>query len=75
MRGYDCSYTAREKLKHFVSKEALNVEGLGKKVVDQFWDLRIIQEPSDIFNLDYEKIESLDGWGALSITNLKKIDN
>ena len=72
LRGYDCSYTAREKLKHFVSKEALNVEGLGKKVVDQFWDLRIIQEPSDIFNLDYEKIESLDGWGALSITNLKK---
>ena len=54
-----CSYTAREKLKHFVSKEALNVEGLGKKVIDQFWDLRIIQEPSDIFNLDYEKIESL----------------
>ncbi len=72
LRGYDCSYTAREKLKHFVSKEALNVEGLGKKVIDQFWDLRIIQEPSDIFNLDYEKIESLDGWGSLSITNLKK---
>ena len=56
-KGYDCSYTAREKLKHLVSKEALNIEGLGKKVIDQFWDLRIIQEPSDIFKLDYEKIK------------------
>ena len=72
LRGYDCSYTAREKLKHFVSKEALNIEGLGKKVIDQFWDLRIIQEPSDIFNLDFKKIDKLEGWGALSINNLKK---
>ena len=72
LRGYDCSYTAREKLKHFVSKEALNVEGLGKKVIDQFWDLRIIQEPSDIFNLDYEKIESLDGLGSFIYYQLKK---
>ena len=54
------------------SKEALNIEGLGKKVIDQFWDLRIIQEPSDIFNLDFKKIDKLEGWGALSINNLKK---
>ena len=36
-KGYDCNYTAREKLKHIVSKEAFNIEGLGKKVIDQFW--------------------------------------
>ena len=71
LRGYECKYIAREKLKHFVSKEALNIDGLGKKVIDQFWNLNLIKEPSDIFNLNYEKIKTLDGWGELSITNLK----
>ena len=35
-KGYDCSFTAKEKLKHIVSKEAFNIDGLGKKVIDQF---------------------------------------
>ena len=72
MKGYDCKFIAKEKLKHIVSKEALNIDGLGKKVIDQFWDLRLIKEPSDIFNLDYQKIIKLEGWGDLSIKNLKK---
>ena len=71
-RGYDCRFIAQEKLKHIVSKEAFNIEGFGKKVVDQFWNLKLIKEPSDIFNLDYDKIKNLDGWGNLSIANLKK---
>ena len=71
-RGYDCKYIAREKLKHIVSKEAFNIDGLGKKVIDQFWNLNLIKEPSDIFNLDYKKINILEGWGELSVENLKK---
>ena len=71
-KGYDCNYTAREKLKHIVSKEAFNIEGLGKKVIDQFWELNLIKIPSDIFNLNYGKIKNLEGWGDLSIKNLKK---
>ena len=74
-KGYDCKFIAKEKLKHIVSKEALNIDGLGKKVVDQFWDLRLIKEPSDIFRLDYKKIKNLEGWGELSIKNLKKAIN
>ena len=31
----------RKKLKHIVSKEAFNIDGLGKKVIDQFWDLKL----------------------------------
>ena len=54
VKGYDCKYIAKEKLKHLVSKEALNIDGLGKKVIEQFWDLKLIKEPSDIFSLDYE---------------------
>ena len=71
-RGYECEFTAREKLKHLVSKDAFNIEGLGKKVIDNFWELQFIRTPSDIFNLDYSKIEKLEGWGKLSINNLKK---
>ena len=71
IKGYDCSFTAKEKLKHIVSKEAFNIDGLGKKVIDQFWDLKLIKIPSDIFNLNYNKLKDLEGWGELSIKNLK----
>ena len=71
-KGYACNFIAKEKLKHFVSKEALNIDGLGKKVIEQFWNLELIKKPSDIFCLNYKKIEKLDGWGNLSINNLKK---
>ena len=71
-KGYDCKFTAKEKLKHIVSKEAFNIDGLGKKVVEQFWDLKFIKEPSDIFTLNYDSIKKLEGWGELSISNLKQ---
>ena len=69
--GYDCEKIAIEKIKHFVSKEAFNIDGLGKKIVENFWILKLIKLPQDIFNLDYDKIENLEGWGKLSATNLK----
>ena len=71
-KGYECKYIAKEKLKHLVSKEAFNIDGLGKKVIDQFWELKLIKEPSDIFELNYNMIKKLEGWGELSINNLKK---
>tara|TARA_B100000886_G_scaffold237520_1_gene166376 strand:+ start:1253 stop:3271 length:2019 start_codon:yes stop_codon:yes gene_type:complete len=74
-KGYACEYIAKEKLKHLVSKEALNIDGLGKKVIDQFWKLNFIREPSDIFKIDYNKLNDLEGWGELSIENLKKSVN
>ena len=70
-----CQFIAKEKLKHFVSKDAFDIEGLGKKVIDQFWDLKLIRKPSDIFNLDYKKVETLEGWGELSVDNLKSAIN
>ena len=70
--GYKCEKIAIEKIKHFVSKEAFNIEGLGKKVVEKFWDLKFIKLPFDIFSLNYKKIEKLDGWGKLSANNLRK---
>ncbi len=68
---YKCEKISIEKLKHFVSKEAFNIDGLGKKIVEGFWKLKLIQLPQDIFNLDYNKIEKLEGWGRLSVENLQ----
>ncbi len=69
--GYDCDKISIEKLKHFVSKEAFNIDGFGKKIVESFWKLNLIKFPHDIFKLDYNKIEKLDGWGKLSVENLR----
>ncbi len=74
-RGYDCNFTAKEKLKHLVSKDAFDIEGLGKKVIDKFWEIKLIRTPADIFSLNYNKIEKLEGWGQLSINNLKNAIN
>ena len=69
--GYDCDKISIEKLKHFVSKEAFNIDGFGKKIIESFWKLNFIKFPQDIFKLDYKKIEKLDGWGKLSVENLR----
>ncbi len=69
--GFDCEKIAIEKIKHFISKEAMNIDGLGKKVIENFWDLELIRFPQDIYNLDYVKISDLEGWGNLSVSNLK----
>ncbi len=70
-KGFECEKIAVEKIKHFISKDAINIDGLGKKVVEKFWDLKFIKLPQDIYNLDYQKISSLDGWGSQSASNLK----
>ena len=70
-RGFECNRIAKEKLKHFVSKEAFNIDGFGKKIVENFWKLNLIKLPQDVFKLDYNKIEKLEGWGKLSADNLR----
>ena len=71
--GLTCPAQAMERLKHFVSKDALDVEGLGDKNIEQFYELGWIKNPVDIFNLR-EKHEfdllSLEGWGQKSALNL-----
>ena len=69
--GFECKKVAIEKIKHFVSKEAFNIDGLGKKIVENFYNLKLIRLPQDIFNLDYNKIEKMEGWGNKSISNLR----
>ena len=70
-KDFKCEKIVIEKLKHFVSKEAFSIDGLGKKIIENFWSLNLIKYPQDIFRLDYKKIENLEGWGKLSSNNLK----
>ena len=69
--GFECEKIAIEKIKHFVSKEAFNIDGFGKKIVENFWNIGLVRLPQDIFSLDFSKIELLDGWGTQSVNNLK----
>ena len=69
--GFECEKVSIEKINHFVSKEALNIDGFGKKIVEKFWELKLIKLPQDIFNLNFKKIEGLDGWGKQSVNNLR----
>ena len=67
--GYDCEKIAIEKIKHFVSKDAFNIDGLGKKIVENFWNLKLIKFPYDIINKDYKKIEELEDKLARKLLN------
>ncbi len=69
--GFECEKIAIERIKHFVSKDAFNIDGFGKKIVENFWNLKLVRLPQDIFSLNYNKIEELEGWGKLSVANLK----
>ena len=69
--GFECEKIAIERIKHFVSKDAFNIDGFGKKIVENFWNLKLVRLPQDIFKLNYNKIEELEGWGKLSVANLK----
>ena len=66
-----CKEILKEKLKHFVSKDALNIEGLGKKVIENFWNKNLLKYPYDIFNLDLNILTKYERWGEKSIQNLK----
>ena len=69
--GYECEKIATEKIKHFVSKDAFDIDGFGKKIVTNFYNLKLIKQPQDIFKLNFDKIKILDGWGTQSVENLK----
>lgn len=74
--GLSCPAQAVQGLAHFVSRGAFDIDGLGNKQIEQFYDMGWVKEPSDIFKLKsrYEKgikrLENRDGWGQKSANNL-----
>jgi DNA ligase (NAD+) len=70
--GLICPAQRFERLRHFVSRRALDIEGLGAKSIAEFIALGWLQAPADIFRLAEREFEiaALDGWGAQSAANL-----
>jgi DNA ligase (NAD+) len=70
--GLVCPAQSLEKLKHFVSRNAFDIEGLGSKHIEAFREDGLIQTPADIFRLESrrDEIASREGWGEQSLRNL-----
>jgi DNA ligase (NAD+) len=74
--GLICPAQARERLKHFVSRYAFDIEGLGQQRIDEFYAEGLITRPQDIFTLEarnarsLKRLEKREGWGETSTRNL-----
>ncbi len=82
--GLTCPAQSVERLKHFVSREAFDIEGLGAKIIEDFYRDEIIKNPVDIFLLEQKNgggddlfsaanglhLENREGWGKKSVENL-----
>ena len=71
---FACPYQAVEHLKHFVSRRAFDIEGLGEKQIEFFYEREWVREPADIFTLRERnkeiRLEELEGFGETSVRNL-----
>ena len=72
INSYKCKAQILSQTIHFVSKKSMDIEGFGQKQVEQFYELKIIKNIQDIFNIysHKKKILELDGWGETSFNNL-----
>src|SRR5260370_28884027 len=70
--GFVCPAQGVERLIHFCSRLAFDIEGLGEKNIHAFWSDKLIQQPADIFRLHEREAEirEREGWGELSTRNL-----
>ena len=68
--GLVCGAQRKEALKHFVSRRALDVDGMGDKIIDQLVDRELVKTPADLFRLSKESLARLDRMGPKSAQNL-----
>ena len=73
----DCPARNSEKLCHFVSRKAMNIDGLGDKIIEDFFNLKYVKDITDIYKLDKyrEELIELEGYGNKSIDNLLEAIN
>jgi DNA ligase (NAD+) len=68
--GLFCGAQRKEAIKHFASRKALDIDGLGDKLVEQLVDAELIKDPADLFYLNKEQFSSLERMGDKSAENL-----
>ncbi len=70
--NYDCPEQVVQRLIHFVSKDAMDIDGMGESQVRKFYQLQWLHDFDDIYKLPYDKIRALDGFGDKSVENLRR---
>ncbi|MBP7822034.1 MAG: NAD-dependent DNA ligase LigA [Saprospiraceae bacterium] len=73
--NYHCEAQVLQRIIFHVSKDAMNIDGFGKSIVEKFYELGWIKNIADIYDLDYDKIAALDGFGVKSASNLQQAIN
>ncbi|HRD64595.1 MAG TPA: NAD-dependent DNA ligase LigA [Candidatus Competibacter sp.] len=68
--GLYCRAQRKEAIRHFASRRALDIEGLGDKLVEQLVERELVRNPADLFSLDAAALADLERMGAKSATNL-----
>ncbi len=69
--NYDCEAQVLQRMIHHVSKNAMDIDGFGKSYIERFHQLGWLKDLADIYDLDYEKIAALEGFGKKSAENLR----
>lgn len=65
----ECPAQAEERLIHFVSKDAMDIDGFGRETVSTFYSEGWLETIPDIYTLDFEKIATLEGWKEKVLIN------
>ncbi len=68
--GLVCAAQRKEAIKHFASRKALDIDGLGDKIIDQLVDAKLVDSVADLFNLRIEQLAALERMASKSATNL-----
>ncbi|MDG1846018.1 MAG: NAD-dependent DNA ligase LigA [Acidimicrobiales bacterium] len=69
--NYDCGRQTRGRVEHFAQRTAMDIEHMGEQSIDLFVTEGLIGDVGDIYSLDFEKVKLFEGFGDLSVTNLK----
>ena len=68
--GYRCSAQRKERIRHFASRRALDIQGVGEKLVEQFVDAGLVETPADLYRLDAATLANLERMGPKSAENI-----
>ena len=69
--GFECPSRVREWLFHFSSRGGMDIEHLGYRTIDLLLDEGLISDPADIFTFDVDQLLDYEGWGSISVENLR----
>lgn len=70
--GAECPAQLVRNLAHFVSRDAMDIDGLGSAIVEQLIQAKLVASPADLYYLDWDAVESLERMGAQSVKNLRE---